>query len=104
MKSPKKFDFFKKQPHHVQKQFTNPHKRMDNFDNLIKKTAKKFIKIFLFLAHFITILTLLPKFSPLLSKNVTVDILERSKNQSNLSYHKRRIFNINAQLFIKWSK
>ncbi|MDB8551656.1 hypothetical protein [Turicibacter sanguinis] len=92
----KKINFVKKQPHRVQKQFTNPHKRMDNFDNLIKKTAKKFIKIFLFLAHFITILALFPKFSPLLSKNVIIDIPEGSKNQRKLSYHKRAIFNTTA--------
>ena len=77
---------------------------MDNFDNLIKKTAKNLSKIFLFWVHFIMILALLPKFNPLLSKNVIIDIPDKSKNQSNLSYIKIRIFNINAQLFIKWSK
>ena len=41
------------------------------------------------------ILALLPKFNPLLSKNVIIDMPEGSKNQRKLSYHKRRIFNIN---------
>lgn len=77
---------------------------MDDIDNLIQKNSQKIYQIFLFLAHFITILALLTKFSPLLSKNVIIDIPEGSKNQRKLSYHKRRIFNINAQLFIKWSK
>lgn len=69
---------------------------MDDIDNLIQKNSQKIYQIFLFLAHFITILALFPKFSPLLSKNVIIDIPEGSKNQRKLSYHKRAIFNTTA--------